>query len=63
MTMMLDILLTNAQEVLRAVETYQVQLGTLARLLDGAARSNGHDGEVLRTALSTIREKRKEMFP
>jgi prephenate dehydrogenase len=62
-TMMLDILLTNAQEVLRAVETYQAQLSSLARLLDGAARSNGDDGEVLRTALSAIREKRKEMFP
>jgi len=62
-TMMLDILLTNAREVLRAVETYQAQLASLARLLDGAARLNGDDGEVLRTALSTIREKRKEMFP
>jgi prephenate dehydrogenase len=56
-TMMLDILLTNQDEVLKAVETCQAQLANLARLLEA-----GDEGD-LRAALSTIREKRREMFP
>jgi prephenate dehydrogenase len=56
-TMMLDILLTNQEEVLRAVRAYQGQLAELARLLEA-----GDEGD-LGTALSTIRQKRKEMFP
>jgi prephenate dehydrogenase len=56
-TMMLDILLTNREEVLKAVGAYQVQLASLARALEA-----GDDGE-LREILGTIREKRREMFP
>jgi prephenate dehydrogenase len=56
-TMMLDILLTNRQEVLDAVQAYQAQLQTLASLLQ-----NG-DEQALSLALDTIRDKRKEMFP
>lgn len=74
-TMMLDILLTNREEVLRAVETYQAQLSGLARLLSlqpgapvadvatAAAHPQAGAEEVLRTVLSSIRETRKEMFP
>jgi prephenate dehydrogenase len=56
-TMMLDILLTNQDEVLKAVETCQAQLAGLARLLEA-----GDEGD-LRAALSAIREKRREMYP
>jgi prephenate dehydrogenase len=56
-TMMLDILLTNREEVLRAVGVYQAQLAGLARSLE-----DGDEGR-LRDALSTIRQKRMEMFP
>jgi prephenate dehydrogenase len=56
-TMMLDILQTNRVEVLKAVETYQAHLGRLAHLLESA------DEEDLRTALSSLRHKRREMFP
>jgi prephenate dehydrogenase len=56
-TMMLDILLTNREEVLRAVGVYQDQLASLARSLEAG------DEDGLRWALSTIRQKRKEMFP
>jgi prephenate dehydrogenase len=56
-TMMLDILMTNQDRVVRAVETYQAQLSHLARLV-GAGDEDG-----LRRALSTIRNKRLEMFP
>ena len=56
-TMMLDILLTNRGEVLKAVGAYQAQLASLARSLKA-----GDEGE-LRETLSTIREKRREMFP
>jgi prephenate dehydrogenase len=55
--MMLDILLTNRREILKAVQAYQDQLAELARLLEAG---NGDD---LRASLSTIRQKRKEMFP
>jgi len=56
-TMMLDILLTNRQEVLKAVGAYQAQLASLARLLEA-----GDEGD-LRGILGTIRQKRREMFP
>ncbi len=56
-TMMLDILLTNKEEVLKAVGVYQAQLAALAHLLEAG------DEEGLRVALSDIRQKRKEMFP
>jgi prephenate dehydrogenase len=56
-TMMLDILLTNREEILESVETCQAQLTSLARLLRAG---NEHE---LRVALGTIREKRREMYP
>ena len=55
-TMMVDILLTNREEVLKAVEAYQAQLGGLARLVEAG------DEEELRTVLSVIREERLRMF-
>ena len=56
-TMMLDILLTNREEVLKAVDAFRAQLAKLARSL-----MRGDEGE-LRETLSTIRGKRREMFP
>ncbi len=56
-TMMLDILLTNREEVLRAVEVFGAQLERLARLLAGG------DEDGLRQALEAMRQKRREMFP
>jgi prephenate dehydrogenase len=56
-TMMLDILMTNQEEVLKAVATCQAQLASLAHLV-----GNG-DEDALRNALSAIRETRLEMFP
>jgi prephenate dehydrogenase len=56
-TMMLDILMTNQGEVLKAVDVCQAQLRDMARLLEA-----GDEGE-LRALLSTVREKRMEMFP
>lgn len=56
-TMMLDILMTNQEEVLKAVATCQAQLASLAHLV-----ANG-DEEALRNALSAIRAARLEMFP
>lgn len=56
-TMMVDILLTNQDQVLEAVNAYQAQLKRLARLVQAA------DEEKMRTALSAIRQKRLEMFP
>lgn len=56
-TMMLDILLTNREEILRAVRTYQLHLDRLAELLEA-----GHEDDLHRL-LSLIRQKRKEMFP
>jgi prephenate dehydrogenase len=55
--MMLDILMTNQEEVLKAVATCQAQLDLLAHLV-----GNG-DEEALRNALSAIRGTRLEMFP
>ena len=56
-SMMLDILLTNRREVVEAVEAFRAQLRDLACLVEGG------DEEELRSVLSTIREKRREMFP
>jgi prephenate dehydrogenase len=56
-TMMLDILLTNRDEVLKAVANYQAQLDDLADMVEN------RDEKRLRAVLSTIRQKRKEMFP
>jgi prephenate dehydrogenase len=56
-SMMLDILMTNQEEVLKAVATLQAQLGALA----GLVRAGDEDS--LRTKLSTIRETRLKMFP
>ena len=56
-TMMVDILLTNRGEILKAVNTYQAQLRELARLVAVG------DEDGLRARLSIIREKRLEMFP
>jgi prephenate dehydrogenase len=56
-TMMLDILMTNRDEVLRAVAAFQDQLARLAALVE-----NG-DEEALRTALGAIRAERMRMFP
>ena len=55
--MMLDILMTNQEEVLKAVATLQAQLGALAGLVRAG------DEDCLRVKLSTIRETRLEMFP
>jgi prephenate dehydrogenase len=48
--MMLDILLTNREEVLKAIDAYQAQLANLAGSLE-----KGDEGELWET-LSTIRE-------
>lgn len=56
-TMMLDILLTNREEVLKAMRAYQRQLRALIRLVEHA------DEEEMRAVLSTIRDKRLEMYP
>lgn len=56
-TMMLDILMTNREQVVKAVATCQAQLGELARLVEVG------DEDALRKTLSTIRETRLEMFP
>ena len=56
-TMMLDILLTNREEVLRAVRVYEAQLASLARMLDAG------DEARLQETLGAIRQKRREMFP
>jgi prephenate dehydrogenase len=56
-TMMVDILLTNREEVLKALDTCQGQLGRLARLVETA------DEEEMRAVLNVICEMRREMFP
>ncbi len=54
---MMDILLTNRAEVLKAVGVYQEQLQRLADLLQAG------DEEGLRARLTAIRQTRIEMFP
>jgi prephenate dehydrogenase len=56
-TMMLDILLTNQTEVLKAVDTFQAQLNALAGLVEAG------DEASLRAKLTAIRQTRLEMFP
>jgi prephenate dehydrogenase len=56
-TMMIDILLTNREEVLKALDTYQEHLGELIQLVETA------DEEKMREVLSTVRETRREMYP
>lgn len=55
--MMVDILLTNRDEVLKALGAYQAKLEDLARLVEA------HDEDLMRTVLSAIREERLRMFP
>jgi prephenate dehydrogenase len=56
-TMMIDILLTNRDKVLQAVDTFQGQLRGLAQLVEAG------DDEELRDALASLRRTRREMFP
>lgn len=56
-TMMIDILMTNRDEVLKAVDVFQAQLGNLARLIEAG------EEEDLRKVLCGIREERMRMFP
>jgi len=56
-TMMLDILLTNREEVSKALNTCIAHMSDLARLVQEG------DEAALRHRLSVIRDKRKEMFP
>jgi prephenate dehydrogenase len=56
-TMMTDILLTNREEVLEALNVFQSQITRLSRLVESG------DEERMRTALTEIREKRLEMYP
>ncbi len=56
-SMMIDILLTNREEILKALANYQDQLHGLARLVETSAEDN------MRAVLSTFRDKRREMFP
>jgi prephenate dehydrogenase len=56
-TMMLDILMTNQEKVLNAVNVYQAQLHNLAQLVKAG------DEENLRQVLSFIREERIRMYP
>lgn len=55
--MMTDILLTNREEILSALQEYGTHLRALERLV-----KDGNEQE-LKQALSYVREKRKEMFP
>lgn len=55
--MMTDILLTNREEVLKAIDVLQNQIVRLSRLVEGG------DEDRIRTLLSEIRQKRLEMFP
>jgi prephenate dehydrogenase len=57
MTMMTDILLTNREEVLKALDTYQEHLRDLIHLVETA------DEEKMRQVLGVIRETRREMYP
>jgi prephenate dehydrogenase len=56
-TMMTDILLTNREEVLKALDTYQDHLREMIRLVEDG------DEEKMREVLSAIRETRREMYP
>ena len=56
-TMMTDILLTNRDEVLAAVNVFQRQIDRLAQLVESG------DGEQMRDALNQIRQERLRMYP
>jgi prephenate dehydrogenase len=56
-TMMVDILLTNRDEVLNAVSVCQEKLGGLARLVEAG------DEEEMKAVLSGIRDERLRMYP
>ena len=56
-SMMIDILLSNREEILKALTNYQTQLHGLARLVETG------DGDKMREVLSAFRDKRREMFP
>ncbi len=55
--MMVDILMTNREEVVRSVEACQAQLGRLATLVQAGAEDE------LQATLSAIREERRRMYP
>jgi prephenate dehydrogenase len=56
-TMMADILLTNREHVLKALEAYDAQFHSLMRLVEA-----GNEGEI-REVLERVRAIRREMFP
>jgi prephenate dehydrogenase len=56
-TMMIDILLTNQEEVLKALETYQAHLREMVRLVEDG------DEEKMRAVLGVISKTRREMYP
>ena len=56
-SMMIDILLTNREEILQAISHYQDQLHGLARLVETG------DEDRMRAVFGEFRDKRREMFP
>jgi prephenate dehydrogenase len=56
-TMMLDILMTNRENVAEAASTFVEHLQRLVQLIEAG------DEEALRASLTTIRDLRKEMYP
>jgi prephenate dehydrogenase len=56
-TMMTDILLTNREEVLKALGAYQEQLRELVSLVENA------DEDKMREVLGAVRKIRREMYP
>jgi len=56
-SMMIDILMTNREEILKALANYQGQLHGLARLVETG------DEDKMRAVLGMFRDKRREMFP
>jgi prephenate dehydrogenase len=56
-TMMIDILLTNRDQVLEALDAYQAHLREFVHLVEAS------DEEKMREVLSAIRETRREMYP
>jgi len=56
-TMMTDILLTNREPVLGAIEMFQQQIAELRRLVEEG------DEEAMRSALQAIRDERLRMYP
>lgn len=56
-TMMTDILLTNREEILKALDVFQQQIMRLAEVVEGA------DEERIRNTLERIRQERLRMYP